>query len=291
MVLKSPAITVRPVSEGDRQRLANLIHFEPLVHRHLDWRPPLEWIGAVPYWVAEQRHELAAALACPPDPPWIAWIRLFAVSGSLPASRAWQALWPEARAQLLAETQATVAAAIPLQRWFRSLLERDDFTFTHSVLVLAWSDGDLPPSRDTHSARIRAMQPEDLQPVLEVDQLAFGQVWQNSLDGLELAYRQSAVATVAESEGRLVGYQISTATSLGGHLARLAVLPEMQGRGIGYELLAHLLSEFKRRGAHSVTVNTQHDNHVSLALYQKAGFRPNGEEYPVYQHTLKRDSQ
>jgi ribosomal protein S18 acetylase RimI-like enzyme len=45
-----------------------------------------------------------------------------------------------------------------------------------------------------------------------------------------------------------------------------------------------MLSQFDRRGAQAVTVNTQQDNIASLSLYQKAGFRRTGEEYPVYQY-------
>jgi hypothetical protein len=29
-------------------------------------------------------------------------------------------------------------------------------------------------------------------------------------------------------------------------------------------------------------VNTQSDNHQSLGLYQKTGFQPTGEDFPVY---------
>jgi ribosomal protein S18 acetylase RimI-like enzyme len=103
---------------------------------------------------------------------------------------------------------------------------------------------------------------------------------------LEIAFRQSAIATVAEINGSIAGYQISTSTQAGGHLARLAVHPEYQGRGIGYGLVLDMLSQFRRRGAHAVTANTQHDNLVSLSLYQKAGFERTGEEYPLFEYDL-----
>jgi ribosomal protein S18 acetylase RimI-like enzyme len=73
---------------------------------------------------------------------------------------------------------------------------------------------------------------------------------------------------------------------MGGHLARLAVLPDFQCRGIGYCLLYDLLSQFYRRGARSVTVNTQNDNLASIAVYEKIGFRATGETYPIYQMPL-----
>jgi ribosomal protein S18 acetylase RimI-like enzyme len=124
----------------------------------------------------------------------------------------------------------------------------------------------------------------DLKAVEAVDVEAFSSIWQNSLSSLEVAFRQAAVATVAEVDGQIVGYQISTATPVGGHLARLAVKPKFQHQGIGSGLLTDLLAQFELRGANSVTVNTQHDNLVSLTLYEKAGFKRIGEEYPVYQY-------
>lgn len=287
MVIKPLLTSIRSATEGDRQGLANLLHFETLVHRHLDWRPPLEWIGYSPYLIAERNGELVAALACPPDPPQVAWIRLFAISSVFPAARAWQELWPEARKMLVNASEARVAAVIPLQRWFRNLLDRGDFTFTHSVQVLTWANGEVPPSRQADKIWIRPMMDEDLLAVEAVDRSAFGPIWQNSYSGLELAYLQSAVSTVAETDGRIIGYQISTATPMGGHLARLAVHPDFQGKGIGYDLVQDLLAQFKRRGALSVTVNTQHNNTTSLSLYHKTGFRPTGEEYPVYQQTIR----
>jgi ribosomal protein S18 acetylase RimI-like enzyme len=73
---------------------------------------------------------------------------------------------------------------------------------------------------------------------------------------------------------------------MGGHLARLAVRPEYQGNGIGEALVRDMLSQFYRRGAQTVSVNTQKDNRASISLYQKAGFRLTGEEYPLYQISL-----
>jgi ribosomal protein S18 acetylase RimI-like enzyme len=73
---------------------------------------------------------------------------------------------------------------------------------------------------------------------------------------------------------------------MGGHLARLAVLPDFQGMGIGSALVQDLLWYFRRRGAQRVTVNTQKDNLASLAVYRKAGFFLTGEEYPVFQYNI-----
>ncbi len=278
--------TVRSATNEDRSRLASLIHFETKVHRHLDWRPPLDWVGQEPYLVVEQDEQLLAALACPPDPPNVAWIRLFAVSSGITASRAWEELWPVALSHLDGRVRAISLAAIPLQNWFRKLLEGSNFVHMYNVMVLNWRDGPIPPVRASAFDMVRPMNFDDLSAVVEIDSTAFGPVWQNSLSCLEIAYRQAAIATVAEIEGEIVGYQISTATAMGAHLARLAVKPAIQGRGIGYALVSDMISQFRRRGIVHITVNTQHDNFTSLSLYQKAGFHSTGEEYPVYQYAI-----
>jgi [ribosomal protein S18]-alanine N-acetyltransferase len=68
----------------------------------------------------------------------------------------------------------------------------------------------------------------------------------------------------------------------GAHLARLAVRKEAQGQGIGKFLLGDLIHRARKRGLSRLTVNTQGDNSVSLALYQKVGFFLTGDQYPVY---------
>ncbi|MFO7623133.1 MAG: GNAT family N-acetyltransferase [Anaerolineales bacterium] len=286
MIQSEKTISIRPVVEKDKKLLANLIHFETHVHRHLDWRAPLEWVGFSPCLVAEQNGKLVATLVSPPDPPEIAWIRLFAVSAEVDIEDAWNLLWPAARAWL-SQTPEMVIAAIPLQQWFHTLLETSGFQHVTDVKMLLWEHGNRIPLITEHSWLLRTMNQDDLSVVEKLDEAAFGPLWRNSLESLKLAFQQAAVATVAEDDDGLVGYQISTASPMGGHLARLAVDPEQQGKGIGFSLVLDTISQFKRRGAQRVTVNTQQDNHASLSLYLKAGFRETSEQYPVYLYQIE----
>jgi [ribosomal protein S18]-alanine N-acetyltransferase len=274
-------IIIRPAAEKDRQQLASLIHFETFVHRHLDWRAPLDWVGFSPCLVAEKNGSLVATLISPPDPPDIAWIRLFAVATNFDTKEAWGRLWPEAKARITADRGITVAA-IPLQYWFREILEMSGFQQINTVIMLLWERASGIPERSEPQVVLRPMNYDDLPVVGQLDAAAFGPLWRNSLDSLELAFQQAAIATVVEDRGKLVGYQISTASPMGGHLARLAVLPAYQGKGIGYSLVQDTLDQFNRRGAVRVTVNTQQDNLASLALYKKAGFQETKEKYPVF---------
>jgi ribosomal protein S18 acetylase RimI-like enzyme len=286
-MVTSVEVRVRKVTEEDRVRVANLIHFELRVHRNLDWKPPLEWIGAEPFLVYEKNNRLLAALACPPDPPEIAWVRLFAVHAAISEREAWRELWPQTRDFLEAKTTAEYVAAIPQQSWFREMLLREDFENLQNVVMLSWTGIKIPEAKKTDAIRIRPMNFDDLQRVEGIDRRAFSAMWRNSLTALEIAYRQASLATVAMSEDEMVGYQISTSNSMGGHLARLAVLPKFQGKGIGYSLVRDVLVQFRQRGANQVTVNTQSNNQASKALYASLGFKPTGQIYPVYQKPLQ----
>jgi ribosomal-protein-alanine N-acetyltransferase len=279
-------ITVRNASSKDRHKLANLLHFELHVHRHLDWRPPLDWLGHEPFLIAEEHGNPLATLACPPDPPSVAWIRLFAVTSGMSHQDAWDLLWPEAQTLLRSLSQKVDVAVIPLHSWFEELLVANGFDEINRVVMMAWHPHDNLREDKIGPFNIRPMNLDDLADVQEIDAAAFGSVWQNSRDSLEIAFRQAAVATVVEENGFSIAYQISTVTPMGGHLARLAVRPEYQRNGIGKALVRDMLSQFYRRGAQTVSVNTQKDNRASISLYQKAGFRLTGEEYPLYQFSL-----
>jgi hypothetical protein len=124
----------------DIQQLANLIHFDSYVHRHLDYRPPLDWVGDYPFNVLRENGRITAALACPPDPPHVAWIRLFAAVYQTPISRAWDALWQTTVSQLIEKEEVRWVAAIPLQAWFSKLLSQENFEFIHHILMLSCDD-------------------------------------------------------------------------------------------------------------------------------------------------------
>lgn len=276
----------RSAGEEDRSRLANLLHFETYVHRHLDWRRPLDWLGYEPYLILESGGKLLSALACPPDPPGVAWIRLFATTTRFDPGEAWASLWPQTLAELRA-TSVAHAAAIPLQDWFRSIIEASNFSHTYNVVVLDWQPEERAPLSDSKSsAKIRLMTEADISGVVDVDRQAFAPLWQNSKEAVKLALKQAGLATLIEEGGHILAFQISTRGSQGLHLARLATHPEHQGRGLALALVSDLQQRVLRRGENLLTVNTQDNNDPSLALYEKLGFNLTKERFPVYQYEV-----
>jgi ribosomal protein S18 acetylase RimI-like enzyme len=89
---------------------------------------------------------------------------------------------------------------------------------------------------------------------------------------------------MAVIEGRVVGYQLSTAYPDGIHLARLATWPTARQRGIGTALVEALIARFPRR---AVTVNTQVSNNAARRIYERLGFEQQETLTPVWRLCLQ----
>ena len=274
---------VRPADIHDHQQLSNLIFSETRLHRHLDWRSPLEWLGAPFYWALEEEGQIEAALACPMEAIGIAWLRLFVHTSHWPGQNAWQILWSTATYEIARAGGATVAA-IAMQHWFQTLLVMNGFVSRQQIVMLEWHGFASQPwaAYQAQGLHIRKMTEADLPQVEKTDAAAFAPLWQNPLETLQRAFSQALFATVAENGEGIVGYQITTGGGQRAHLARLAVDPAVQGRGVGKALLSDLFSRLTQNGLFTLTVNTQSDNLTSLSLYQKMGFVRTGEQHPVY---------
>lgn len=286
----SNSITVRPIERADKHRLANLLHFEKHVHTHLDWRSPSDWIGREPFLVLDSGGRLEAAIALPPDPPGVAWLRLFAVSSRFAVEDAWQLLWEAAEKNL--KEEADIVIAIPIQSWTQSLLKESGFEHTHDVVVLDWTpeyglpeNGNLP-----FRENIRQMEAGDLKHIFEIDRKSFPSLWQNSHESIQFAFGQASHATVIEKDGRICGYQLSTQNPHGLHLARLAVDPEFQGQHMAIAMVEDLQETVSKLDGQRLTVNTQGVNKPSLALYKKAYFKTTDDNLPVFEKLLNQTS-
>jgi ribosomal protein S18 acetylase RimI-like enzyme len=276
--------TIGPAEEADRASLASMLSYARWKHQHLDWAESLDLIGQWPFLVARRDGRLLGCLACPPDPPGVSWIRLFACGSGVTPPEVWQALWPAAQAALVKGLVET-AAALLIGDWMAPLIESSGFNLSNEVIFYEWR-GKEPPRIAGQALELRKLTVQDLDDVAAVDRQAFNPIWRQSPAALALALEQSAYAAVAEIDGRPVAYQISTVSIYGAHLARLAVDPRSQGHGLGHSLVADAIAFFLKQGIDRMTLNTQLDNKRSQMLYHKLGFRLTGQRFPVYQRQL-----
>jgi ribosomal protein S18 acetylase RimI-like enzyme len=88
---------------------------------------------------------------------------------------------------------------------------------------------------------------------------------------------------VAECAGVLVGYNcIRLFARREAQLARMAVAPAWQGRGLGRALLVDALNAAMLGGSRTVSLNTQADNHRAQQLYARYGFHFTGQQMTVF---------
>ena len=269
---------------NNTQAVNSFLKKQNRTHAHLDWRNPIEWLRESPSQILYEEEKIIGMLSIPSDFPHLHWVRFFSTRQDTDYKYVWDKLfasilesYPFAANDLL--------SALCYQNWMETLLKTTGWKIAQKVIVLLWQ-GSLPPKiekrKDFH---IRKMKLDDLSEVIRIDDLSFSSCWKFSPTTITLAFEQSAYATVAETEEKIIGFQISNADLYRAHLTRLAVQPEYRNQGIGASLVSNMLWHFSVPWISQVTVNTQYDNQTSIHLYQQAGFNYLGESFPILQYT------
>jgi ribosomal protein S18 acetylase RimI-like enzyme len=273
----------RLATPSDYAALLSFMNGQNYLHRHLDWRDTLDWLGTAPFLITEENKKILSVLACPPDPPEVAWVRLFGVSLHHSPDRAWKILFDQALNSLQTFSPHPAVVTLSLRDWYTELLQRNGFTFHQDIIVFIYDQSPPQAIPLEQGLILRTMQVEDIPQVYAIDNMAFEPIWRLSQSDMQHAYRKSAYSTVIEQDGEIIAYQMSSSTGFYAHLARLAVHPTLQRRRLGFRLVQDLLDYFMlQHNCWGVTLNTQHDNTSSLALYHQIGFRETGERFPVY---------
>jgi len=149
------------------------------------------------------------------------------------------------------------------------------FAVRERLHLLARDLHDLPPAPPAHLRRGRR---RDRPAVLAVDARAFSPFWRLDDEGLDEALAATPTSRFRIAQGdddpdQVGGYAVTGRAGRRGFLQRLAVDPDLQGRGLGRALVLDGLGWLRRRGADRVVVNTQEANGRALALYEQLGFR------------------
>ena len=274
-------LTLRPLDQQDHSRLVAFLQGDTRIHRHLDWRPPIDWLGTHPFWSLEKGGKMQSVIAIPDDPPGIFWVRLFAYREGLDASPLWKTLFEKAWEEI--QNQEThIIGALAYEKWFGQLLKANGWVEYQRVVLLKFSGRAREPLNLSGDYLLRPMFTTDLLKVVEIDQICFEPLWQQSPDATRRAYEQSSYTTVVEFHNEVIGYQFSTTASFNAHLARLAVLPEHRGKQIGSTLVQDMLYRFNQPLIKEITVNTQQDNENSQKLYLRLEFEKTGDSFPIF---------
>lgn len=275
-----------PYQRKYRNAVLSLLFYARRVHTHLDWYQAGQWLDLEGQFVrlAYDNDTVVGVIGLSEPLNQTAWIRMVAIrkgyDPTLILRQLWEPLWEE-----LAQAGVISVSTLIINDWIAAYLPQLGFRYLEDVVTLYRSGADMPPPLSS-DLQIRNAYLDDLRLIVAIDHAAFAAPWQMSQVDIRQAQRQAASCTIAEYNGHIIGYQISTRHHTSGHLARLAVVPQMQGRRVGAVLLDHMIRGFIKRGVRSITVNTQHSNIRSQRLYQRYGFERNGFDLPIWMHEL-----
>ncbi len=289
---------VRFGQQSDARLITKLLREATYAHLHADWHYPADWLGSPGFVIVDGRESgegsrslsdrffgsqlgLEACLAVASEPPPAAWVRVAAVIESSRTPQVLAAMFASIvdylRGEAVNQLGWLLVESWP-EAWLRGLgFEQDNFVETFTK-----NDHEIPEARNVPGLVIRPVMDTDL-PLLErIEAAAFEPLWRHNVASLALARRYALSFDVAELAGQVVGYQFSTPVDAGAHLARMTVDPSFQGAGIGTFLLAYACAGYRRQGVRTISLNTQEDNHASRKLYQRFGFRPSAQRFPVW---------
>ncbi|MDK2981262.1 MAG: hypothetical protein PWQ55_1609 [Chloroflexota bacterium] len=275
---------VRTAQKSDQDAIRYFMDNAAAIHRHLDWRSPFDWLGNRNFLLSLKDESLKGLLICTAEPEEVSWIRVFGAQRFSQIEKQWNLLFDQLHLNLSESQTPVTIASIAYFDWMRKLLEQNEWKIQQEVVQLRWMFKNLNrlDKKWPEELSIRPMTYADIKTVTRIDQDCFLFIWKQSQDVIRRAFEQSSYTTVAVLGDEIVGFQISTSHKAIAHLARLAVLPKFQGQHIGQALVQNMLRHYSRPWIQEITVNTQHDNQVSLSLYHKMGFEPTGEQFPIF---------
>ena len=156
-------------------------------------------------------------------------------------------------------------------RYERAGLEMLEEVITYEMGVARepWSSSDR-----VRLVRVDANDKAAIERVTDMDQVSFPWLWRNNRVEFDVYLQTPGVEVwFVAADGEPVAYFGVTLFPDWGHLDRVAVVPEQQGRGFGLETLGLAVDTMRRRGARRVGLSTQRTNVRSQRLYERFGFR------------------
>jgi [ribosomal protein S18]-alanine N-acetyltransferase len=130
--------------------------------------------------------------------------------------------------------------------------------------------------------------PSDLDAVLAIEVESFTSPWTREMYVAELENVGVSFCYLARNEsGDILGFCSFWRVLDELHINNLAVAPTYRRRGIGTELLTHVLNEGARLGAYRATLEVRRSNEVARHLYEHLGFATAGVRRAYYTNPVE----
>lgn len=283
----SSRFIITDYERSHRRHVLDLAFHAQRYFTHLDWEDVSDWLQTpgIVLKLVWKHNRLMGVLGTSVPLNGTVWLRLALVADNAAGKDVMPLLW-EATCKELQQQQVTLAAALIINDWLVTYLPQLKFGYELDIITLS-RQANHSPERTPPPVTIRTATTDDLPDLTRVDQTAFSAPWQMTEQEIRQAFRLASSATVAlNGSDEIIGYQLSTLYNQSAHLARLAVLPNTQGKGVGAALVDNLIRGFLRRNINLITVNTQSDNVRSQRLYQAYDFQRNGYDLAVWMANL-----
>lgn len=128
----------------------------------------------------------------------------------------------------------------------------------------------------------RNMKKQDAEAVALLETLNFSDAWsRQSL--LETYEQRQSFITVAEEDGDIIGYCIIYFVMDEGEIARIAVHPKEQRRGVGWQLLDYTCETCREKKIGRVLLDVRESNMPARKFYEHYGFTKDGVRKNFYE--------
>jgi ribosomal-protein-alanine N-acetyltransferase len=141
------------------------------------------------------------------------------------------------------------------------------------------------PPRFALDVDIVPMRRKHVRDVLTIERRVYPRPWSAALFFSEISQRKSRYYVVAVVHKEVAGYGGLMVHEDEGHITTIAVLPEMQHKGIGTRMMLDMMEEARRREAQTVALEVRVANWPAQRLYSWFGFRPVGVRKNYYAET------
>jgi len=277
----SASLNVRPAKRTDANAIQRLLDEHRAVHTRISSDDVQHKLIEYVAFIAEDMISLRGFLMIEPQPPRTGLLVSVAVHDNAKPSSVLAALLPpsEAEAHIQGLDSVMQVGEAP---WLTRELPKFGYTVQDTIVTFEWHHTPLPQIRPHPQLNIRSARLEDLPILLQLDQLAFGPMWQKPKTAFREALSRAASFAVGVIDDTIVAYEWCDQHGERAHLTRLATHPDYQGEGIGTQLLHYTLQTMANFNVSVVSLNTQTDNLRSQELYERFGFKRTEEEIGVY---------
>lgn len=275
---------IRQISPADRFAVNELLTTAPRLSVQVPWERLPDILFRQPTFLIEREKRLGCIFGLTVEPETVARLSVFALHDGWPVADTLTELLPHV-IDVLQRRAIHTLVHLGSEAWLIEALLANEFQPGDTIITLQKTQMSVP-SHGSREVIVRPASRTDLDALVEIDRAAFDDpLWHHTVASLDELGREAAFMIVAEAE-RLAGYAYGAVIGRHGHLSRIAVHPQWQGRQVGVRLLAEAIDRLAAHRVFGITLNTQQENARSRRLYEWFGFKVLGVEARVLKRCI-----